>query len=133
MNVLDALAMYVYVALIATIGIAIYGIVARPNMLKKIICLTILGDTVNVLLVLIGYRYIEKPKPPVIAPPIPSAESIRYIVEHGVDPLPQALVITAIVINLAVTAFLVALSIRIYREFGTVELDRIEFLKRGRA
>ena len=49
------------------------------------------------------------------------------LVEHGLtqlpDPLPQALVLTAIVIGFGMTAFLVVLALRVLREFGNDEVD----------
>lgn len=41
------------------------------------------------------------------------------------DPLPQALILTAIVISLGVTAFSLVLIYRFYRETGTVDLDEL--------
>ena len=42
-----------------------------------------------------------------------------------VDPLPQALILTAIVISFAVTAFMLALVYRTYQALGTDDLDRL--------
>jgi multicomponent Na+:H+ antiporter subunit C len=42
-----------------------------------------------------------------------------------VDPLPQALILTAIVISFAVTAFMLALVYRTYQSLGTDDLDRL--------
>jgi multicomponent Na+:H+ antiporter subunit C len=41
------------------------------------------------------------------------------------DPLPQALILTAIVISFAVTAFMLALVYRTYQALGTDDLDRL--------
>jgi multisubunit Na+/H+ antiporter MnhC subunit len=46
-----------------------------------------------------------------------------------VDPLPQALVLTAIVIGLATTAMMMAVIIRIYRKYGTFDIREIRNLK----
>jgi multicomponent Na+:H+ antiporter subunit C len=46
-----------------------------------------------------------------------------------VDPLPQALVLTAIVISLATTAFVIAVAIRIYEKYGTFDITKIRRLK----
>ena len=46
-----------------------------------------------------------------------------------VDPLPQALVLTAIVIGLAVTALMVAICLRIYDRYGTFNIAEIRRLK----
>ena len=46
-----------------------------------------------------------------------------------VDPLPQALVLTAIVISLAVTALVVAIAIRIYDRYRTFDITKIRRLQ----
>jgi len=46
-----------------------------------------------------------------------------------VDPLVQALVLTAIVIGLATTALIVAIAIRIYEKYGTFDITKIRKLR----
>jgi len=46
-----------------------------------------------------------------------------------VDPLPQALAMTAIVISLATTALLVGIALRIYEKYGTFDITKINKLK----
>jgi len=46
-----------------------------------------------------------------------------------VDPLPQALVLTAIVIGLATTALMVALAMRIYEKYKTFDITKIKELR----
>ena len=59
------------------------------------------------------------------APIFSSAADIKNMV----DPLPQALVLTAIVIGLATTALLVALAMRIYEKYGTFDITKIRELR----
>jgi len=127
--------MITIVALYVNIAVALYAILAKPNLVKKIIALTILGDTVNTFAILAGYK-VWRPGL-VLQPPVltelddVSREVIEEFVSRSVDPLPQALVLTAIVINLAVTLFLIVLALYMYRHFGTVDMDRIGRMKRG--
>jgi multicomponent Na+:H+ antiporter subunit C len=109
--------------LLATAAISIYGIVARPSLAKKIVSLTILGDSLNVLAIFIGFRVFSIP--PVL---VPGVELDRFV-GLAVDPLPQALVLTAIVIGLAVTLFLVFLALQVYRLYGTLDTRRIRELR----
>ncbi|NJE42521.1 sodium:proton antiporter [Thermococcus sp. GR6] len=118
---------YLWVVLLLTLAVSLYGIIARPNMLKKIISLTILGDAVNVMVVLIGYRLTYPIAPPIL--PSLSKEALEGFVSSAVDPLPQALVITAVVIGMAVNMLLAVLAIQLYRLYGT--LDVREIAKRG--
>ena len=46
-----------------------------------------------------------------------------------VDPLPQALVLTAIVIGLAVTALMAAITVRLYEKYGTLDITEMQQLK----
>jgi multicomponent Na+:H+ antiporter subunit C len=109
--------------LLATAAISIYGIVVRPSLTKKIISLTILGDALNVLAIFIGFKVFSIP--PVLIPGV----ELELFVGLAVDPLPQALVLTAIVIGLAVTLFLVFLALQIYRLYGTLDTRRIRELR----
>lgn len=54
------------------------------------------------------------------APPIVTPGVTAYT-----DPLPQALILTAIVIGFAVTAFVLVLAYRAYQELGTDDLDKL--------
>ncbi len=125
----------VAVVLVLNAAIALYGLLARPNLLKKIIALTIFSDSINSFAILIGFRLVkgfENPVPPVITSVPPSESYARWFLAKSVDPLPQALVLTAIVINLAVTAFLVALAIQIYRVSGTLDARTLAYEKARR-
>ncbi len=128
---------YLFNVLILTIfvniAISLYGVFARPSLIKKIIAVTILSDSVNTLAIIVGYRCwpspTTPPKPPVLTVLKPAAKDIELFASTAVDPLPQALVLTAIVIGLAVTLFLVFLALQIYRLYGTTDVRRIAKLK----
>jgi multicomponent Na+:H+ antiporter subunit C len=74
---------------------------------------------VNLFLVLLGYRKDGH------SPILEQNQSITNMV----DPLPQALVLTSIVIGLAVTGLMVAIAIRIYQKYGTFDITEIRRLK----
>ena len=119
----QALWIYFYITLIGLIAVSVYGIVVRPNLLKKIIALSILGDTANTFIIFLGFRRGGAAVP--IFPSIkPTLEELLWFKETAVDPLPQCLVITAIVINMSVTAFLIALAIQLYRLYGTLDVRK---------
>ncbi len=127
-------ALIVLFSLYANLGASMYGVIARKNLVKKLICLTMLGDTVNVFAILVGYRLSRggTPVPPVFTEWSKASEKLlANFVSRSVDPLPQALVLTAIVINLAVTIFLATLILYTHRHFGTVEMDRVSEMKKG--
>lgn len=119
---------YMYAILLTTIALTTYGVVARPNMLKKIIALTILGDTANVLMIFLGYR-LGSTVAPDLGTLNPTPAEIASFVGAAVDPLPQCLVITAIVINMSITAFLIFLAIQAYRLYGTLNVKILSKLR----
>jgi len=114
----------IILSLIATIVISLYGIARRPNLVKKLIALTIFGDTANLIVVLLGYRLIYPVAPPIL--PSLSKEALKQFVATAVDPLPQALVITAVVIGMAVNVLIAFAIIQIYRLYGTVDAGELQ-------
>ncbi len=129
MNILEfALLMYCYAALIAVLAISLYGIVCRPNILKKIICLSIFGDTANTLIIFLGFRT-KNPIPPIVPTLTPTKALMTEFTTRAVDPVPQCLVITAIVINMAILMFLIFLAIQIYRHYGTLDARKVARLR----
>jgi len=120
------------VILVLNTAISLYGILARPSLVKKLIALTIFSDSLNSFAILIGYRLcrgFEQPVPPIVTRIPPTQEYLSKLVATAVDPLPQALVLTAIVISLAVFAFLAALTLRIYYVSGTTDARDLALMR----
>ena len=99
--------------------IGLYCVLRKRNIIKIIIGLGIIEYAVNLFFVLIGYRTHGR------APILAKDQQILNMV----DPVPQALVLTSIVIGLAVTALIVAIAIRIYEKYGTFDITKINRLK----
>ncbi len=122
----------VIISLFVNMGIALYGIFAKPSLIKKLIALTILSDTANVFAILVGYR--RWPPGSIIKPPVltelpPTPERIARFASTAVDPLPQAFVLTAIVIGLAVIIFLAVVIMQVYRTYGTTDVRLISKMR----
>ncbi len=113
----------VYVLAFGLLLIGVYALVAKKNIVRIIIGIAILGYAVNLLLVLVGYRH--GGTPPILADGQTSAD----LAARSVDPLPQAMVLTSIVIGLSVTALAVALAIRLYDKYGTFDMNDIRNLR----
>ncbi|NJE26963.1 Na+/H+ antiporter subunit C [Thermococcus sp. MV5] len=113
----------IVLSLIATVMISLYGIARRPNLTKKLIALTIFTDTANLLVVLLGYRLIYPVAPPVL--PNLEKSALESFLSTAVDPLPQAFVITAVVIGMAVNVLIAFAIIQIYRLYGTVDARKL--------
>ncbi len=116
---------YIYAMFFAVFAIALYGVVIKPNIVKKIIALSILGDTANTIIIFLGYRTIAEPLPPIFPERTFSRDVLEMLLPRTVDPTPQVLVITAIVINMAVTALLAFLAIQVYRLYGTLDFRKV--------
>jgi multicomponent Na+:H+ antiporter subunit C len=108
-----------YILCLVLFCIGLYAVLRKRNIIKIIIGLGIIEYAVNLFFVLIGYRTHGR------APILAKDQNILNMV----DPLPQALVLTSIVIGLAVTALLVAIAIRIYEKYGTFDITKIRRLK----
>ena len=99
--------------------VGLYCVLRKRNIIKIIIGLGIIEYAVNLFLVLIGYRIHGR------APILAADQEILNMV----DPIPQAIVLTTIVIGLAVIAVAVSLAIRIYEKYGTFDITKIRRLK----
>ncbi|MFH1768816.1 MAG: sodium:proton antiporter [Candidatus Omnitrophota bacterium] len=100
-------------------SVGLYGILRKRNIIKIIIGIVICEYAVNLFLILFGYN--RGSGVPIYSPDKAGA--------NMVDPLVQALVLTAIVIGLATTALVVAVAIRIYEKYGTFDITKIRELK----
>jgi multicomponent Na+:H+ antiporter subunit C len=89
----------------------------RRSIVKLIIGLMLLGHAANLLIFTAGR--LTRGQPPIIA-----AEAGKLI-EPFADPLPQALILTAIVIGFGVQAFAIVLLRRAYQTVGTDDLDEM--------
>jgi len=125
--------LYIWLIILANTGVALYGLVMRPKVLKKIACLTIIADTSFLILALIGYRFKYPLTPYIITNWSPDNETLSSFIEKSVDPLPPTLTITAVVINLSITILLVFLSIRLYEIYGTLNVRKIAMLKKSKS
>ena len=99
--------------------VGLYCVVRKRNLIKIIIGIGIMGYAVNLFFVLTGY--VKQGRSPIFAADQP--------IKNMVDPLPQAVVLTTIVIGLALTLLLVAIAVRIYEEYGTFDITKINKLK----
>lgn len=111
--------MLTYILCLVLFFIGLYCVVRRRNLIKIIIGIGIMEYAVNLFFVLIGYR--AEGRTPIFAG--------DQAVGNMVDPLPQALVLTTIVIGLVMTLLLVAIAIRIYDKYGTFDITKINRLR----
>lgn len=114
-NLLTGLfAHYNYWVVIALIMLGMYVVMANPNLVKKVIGLNIFQTAVFILYISMGE--IEGGTAPIL--------SDAFTVYT--NPLPHVLILTAIVVGVATTALALALTVRIYRAYQTIEEDDID-------
>jgi multicomponent Na+:H+ antiporter subunit C len=99
-------------------------------MVKIVVGLAIMEYAVNLFLIMLGYR---------INGTAPIVDKTYYdpttgqvtagFLNTAVDPLPQALVLTSIVIGLGTLALLISICIRTYEKYGTFDITQIRKLK----
>ncbi|MBN1467070.1 NADH-quinone oxidoreductase subunit K [candidate division KSB1 bacterium] len=106
-----------YIGSFGLIFIGLYTILVKRNLIKVIIGLSILDTGVNLFLISIGY--INRGTAPIFSDPGLTAADM-------VDPVPQALVLTAIVISVAVLSLALSLAIRVYHHYGVLDLRQIK-------
>jgi len=100
--------------------VGLYGVVSRRNLIKIVISLSVMEFSIFLMLVLIGY--IDGGIAPIVTGDVLPGQLY-------VDPLPQAMVLTAIVIGFATTAMLMAIAIRLYRKYKTFDIREISNLR----
>jgi len=110
--------------------IGLYCAVVKKNMVKIVIGLAIMEYAVNLFLIMLGYR--AGGAAPIIDRTYLEAGTDKVaanFINTSVDPLPQALVLTAIVISLGSLALIISICIRIYGKYGTFDITEIRRLK----
>jgi multicomponent Na+:H+ antiporter subunit C len=121
-----------FITAVVVILIGLYAALVKRSLIKVVIGLSILDSGVNLLLISVGY--LTSGTAPIFSPgllkdmPL-TLENIKKVSEGMVDPVPQALVLTAIVIGFGVTAVALSLVIRLYRHHQTLNIDEIKNLK----
>ena len=112
---------YVLAALLLLIGL--YGMLVRPNLVRKLMAMNVMQVGVIVFFVSLAMRAGG-------TPPIEIEHQVAGTDVAYANPLPHALMLTAIVVSVSTTGVAFALLIRIHRRFGT--LDEAELLDRLR-
>ena len=97
--------------------IGMWGMLTQRNMIRMIIGFSLTDTGIHMVMVSIGY--VTGGTAPIINDAVPMADAVNRVV----DPVPSALVLTAIVIGLGVTAVMLAFAVRIYKARKTLMID----------
>lgn len=111
--------MSVYFLCLVLFSIGLYCVLRKRNIIKIIIGIAIMEYAINLFFILIAYRWQGR------APIMAQGREILGMV----DPIPQALILTSIVIGLSVLALLVGIALRIFDKYKTFDITKIKRLK----
>jgi len=110
-----------------TVAVILFGIgftilLLQRNLIRKIIGLNIMDTAIYLFLASMGY--ISGRKAPIVVDGV--TEVSAYI-----NPIPAGLVLTGIVVSVSFTGILLALTVRLYRRYNTLDIDVIALLAKG--
>ena len=97
-------------------GIGFTNLLLNKNMIKKIIGFNIMDNAVYLFLAAKGY--VDGRVAPIIVDGVQDMEAY-------VNPIPAGLVLTGIVVSVSVSALMMALTVCLYREYHTLNIDEI--------
>jgi multicomponent Na+:H+ antiporter subunit C len=112
---MKALGLFNYWAVIVLMMIGFYTLIARGNLVKKLIGLSIFQTSVSIMYISMGK--ITGGTAPIL---VEGNEQVVYS-----NPIPHVLILTAIVVGVATTALGLSLVVRIKEAYGTIEEDEI--------
>ncbi|MBR3929254.1 MAG: cation:proton antiporter subunit C [Clostridia bacterium] len=109
-------------AAIVLFAIGFTTLLVNKNLIKKIIGFSMMDNAIYLFLA--SYGYISGRTAPIYVDA--STEASLYV-----NPLPAGLVLTGIVVSVSVTAIMLALTVRLYKRYRTLDIDEIaEFVRK---
>ncbi|HIH98786.1 MAG TPA: cation:proton antiporter [Thermoplasmata archaeon] len=105
-----------YLASLALFSIGLYCILVKRDLFKVIYGICLMEFSINLFLVSLGF---------VTGGEVPISPTGTIVV----DPLPQAMVLTAIVIEFATTVFLISVAIRLFKQYEDTDISKMRRLR----
>lgn len=100
---------------IVLVLIGFYGVMTRKNLIKIVLCINIVF--LGIILFFVSIGYVEDG----IAPILKESQPVLYV-----DPLPQTLMLTTVVVELSTTALALALIIKVYEKYKTLHVRELQ-------
>lgn len=107
---------YYETAAVILFGIGLTTLLLHKNMIKKIMGFNIMDTAIYLFLTSKGY---------IVGRLAPIVVNDDLRVESYVNPIPSGLVLTGIVVSVSVTALMLAITVRLYKRYGTLDIDEI--------
>ncbi|MEA1873851.1 MAG: sodium:proton antiporter [Bacteroidota bacterium] len=101
--------------------LGLWGLITQTNLIKIVISFTLMDAGIHILMISLGY--LKNRTAPIID------ETVTNAAEQVVDPIPQALVLTAIVIGLGVTALMLTFVVRMAKDKNSLNVSNFKDLK----
>jgi multicomponent Na+:H+ antiporter subunit C len=120
---MNVLGLWNYWVVIVLMMIGLYTLMVRPNLIKKLMGLTLFQ--VAVIMFYVSMGKVDGGTAPILIEGLPQTEYSNAI--------PHVLMLTAIVVGIATTALGLALAVRIREEYDTVEEDHLKSIDREEA
>jgi len=117
---MELLGLYHYWVFVVLLMIGFYAVVAKVNLIKKLIGISLFQAAV--FLLYITMSKVTGGTAPIVQPGVPDAVFS--------NPLPQVLILTAIVVGISTTALGLGIVVRIKEEYGTIEEHEIQEIDR---
>lgn len=99
--------------------IGFHTMLTHSNLIKKVMGMNIMETGIFLFFISVGY--VRGGSSPIAVP----------VAEGYINPLPSALILTGIVVSVSLTAFALALIVKLYNYYGTVDADKIMQLRGG--
>ena len=107
---------YYETAAVILFGIGLTTLLLHKNMIKKIMGFNMMDTAIYLFLTSKGY---------IVGRLAPIVVNDDLRVETYVNPIPSGLVLTGIVVSVSVTALMLAITVRLYKRYGTLDIDEI--------
>jgi multicomponent Na+:H+ antiporter subunit C len=102
---------------ILVILIGLWGLLTQKNLIKMVIGFTLFDTGIHIVMISVGY--VKGKTAPIIDEAVDKTSAASQIV----DPVPQALVLTAIVIGLGITALMLTYVLRMHQKKNSLEIN----------
>jgi multicomponent Na+:H+ antiporter subunit C len=106
------------VLILSAILIGLFGVLFKRNLLLRILAMDVMGTGIISLFVLSAARFGQRTPTAISSPPTPYA-----------DPVPQAAILTAIVIGFSILALLLVCAMSLARKYPTLDIEEIEIFR----
>lgn len=120
--------LYNYWAVVVLMMTGLYILMARQNLIKKLVGLGLFQTSIFYLYITLGK--VHGGTAPILTTPAAAGVAGRGGEVIYSNPLPHVLILTAIVVGIATAAVALALAVRIHESFGTIEDDEIKAIER---